>query len=203
VSVRLPGQILGTPGGSLAGAKFAANANVARVGADGERKTAVILNALASQPGGPSVLHDLDIPNPKYSANVDHVIVSGKTVTIIDTKVWAGNFYWTLAGKTFRGLTRFATLDRAGNTTYPAEKRTLPLARDAYAAYLGVPVSSIRLGLIIWPAGKKPLNLLFFRGPGSPTSVNGQGLTAARAGRLFGSRPADPHLLLSLAKLVK
>lgn len=203
MSTKAPGQILGTPGGSLAGASFAANAAVAKVGADGERKTAQILNALANRPGGPSVLHDLDIPNPKYSANVDHVVVSGRTVTIIDTKVWASNFYWTLAGKTYRGLKRFATTGKNGVVSYPAEKRTLSLAKSEYARYLGIPETNIRLGLIIWPAGARPLNLIFFRGAGSPTAVDGTKLTAARAGRLFGSRPADPHLLVALARLIK
>lgn len=200
---KVPGQVIGTPGGSLAGATFAANASVAKVGADGERRTAVILDALALRPGGPSVLHDLNIPNPKYSANVDHVIVSGSTVTIIDTKVWASNFYWTLAGKTYRGLKRFASAGKGGVISYPAEKRTLPMAKTAYARYLGIPESNIRLGLIIWPAGAKPMNLIFFRGAGSPAAVDGTKLTPARAGRMFGSRPADPHLLVALARLVK
>ena len=203
MAIKVPGQIVGTAGGSLIGATFAANASVARVGADGERKTAAILDALARQLGGPSVLHDLNIPNPKYSANVDHVVVSGNIVTIIDTKVWASNFYWTLAGKTRRGLKRFAATSKDGTISYPAEKRTLPMAKTAYARYLGIPEANIRLGLIIWPAGTKPLNLLFFRGAGSPTAVDGSKLTPGRAGRLFGNRPADPHLFIALTRLVK
>ena len=200
--MKIPGQIVGTPGGSLAGAIFTANESVARIGANGERKTAKILNELASKIGGPSVLHDLSIPIKGIAANVDHVVVSGTTITIIDTKAWAGDFYWTLAGKTYRGLSRFATTSR-GTTSYPAEKRTLPMARDAYAKYLGIPVTDIRLGLIIWPTGQKALNLLFFRGAGSPKAVDGTTLTVGRAGRLFGNRPADPRMLLALTRLVK
>ena len=123
-------------------------------------------------------------------------------VTIIDTKVWAGNLYWTIAGKTYRGLSRFKTSSKTGDS-FPAEKRTLPMARDAYAKYLGIPVTDIRLGLIIWPTGAKKLNTILFRSPGSPTVVDGSKLTAGRAGRLFGSRPADARIFTALAQLTK
>jgi hypothetical protein len=200
---QIPGQVLGTPGGSLAGASFVANRGVGEAGARGERKTAEILDQLASRPGGPSVLHDLNIPGPKYSANVDHVVVSGKAITIIDSKTWLGAFYWTIAGKTYRGLKRFATSVRGQAASYPAEKRTLPMAKSVYADYLGIPESSIRLGLVIWPTGNTALNLVFFRSPGSPKTVNGNLLTVTRAGSLFGRKPADPAVLVKLAKLLK
>jgi hypothetical protein len=201
--VRVPGQVLGTPGGSLTknGSSFAANAGVAKAGANGERRTAEILNALAAKPGGPTVLHDLRIPGS--NANVDHVVVSGRTVTIIDTKAWLGDLYWTIAGHTFRGLRRFVAIDRAGNRNYPAEKRTLSLARDRYAKHLGVPAISIRISLIIWPTGARPLNLLFFRGAGNPKTINGLNLTIARAGWLYGKRPADPTTVHLLAQLIQ
>jgi len=178
MSTRIPGQVIGNSGGSLAGAgnTFAANAGVARVGANGERKSAAILNQLAARPGGPSVLHDLSIPIPGVRANVDHVVVSGRTITVIDTKAWSGAVYWTVAGKTFRGLKRFA-VDGKGGTSYPAEKRTLPMARTAYARHLGIPESDIRLGLIIWPTGRKRLSTLLFSGAGNPKTVDGNALT--------------------------
>jgi hypothetical protein len=203
LSTRGPGQVLGTPGGSLAGASFVANRAVGEAGAQGERKTAAILNQVAGRPGGPSVLHDLNIPGPKYSANVDHVVVSGKTVTIIDSKTWTGNFYWTIAGKTYRGLSRFATAVRGQKPSYPAEKKTLPMAKTVYAKYLGIPESSIRLGLVIWPTGPKALSLLFFKSPGAPKAVNGKLLTVGRAASLFGNKPADPNILTALARLLK
>ncbi|WAC50530.1 nuclease-related domain-containing protein [Frigoribacterium sp. SL97] len=204
MSTRIPGQVIGTAGGSLAGAgsTFAANASVARVGAEGERKSAAILNKLAARPGGPSVLHDLSIPLPGVRANVDHVVVSGRTVTVIDTKAWAGAIYWTLAGKTFRGLKRFV-VEGKGGTSYPAEKRTLLMARTAYAKHLGIPEADIRLGLIIWPTGRKRHNTLLLAAAGNPKTVDGNALTVGRAGRLFGSRPADPTILTALARLTK
>ncbi|WP_185204278.1 nuclease-related domain-containing protein [Glaciihabitans sp. INWT7] len=202
MSVRYPGQVIGTPGGSLAGATFTANEAVGRIGAKGERRTAEILNQLAHAPGGPSILHDLSIPIKGVNANVDHVVVSGRTVTIIDTKVWAGAFYWTLAGRTYRGWKRFATTGKAG-VSYPAEKRTLPMARDSYAKYLGTPVADVKISLIVWPSSKTPLNLTLFAGAGNPKTVDGTKLTVGRAGRLYGRRPADANLLSALAKLTK
>jgi hypothetical protein len=202
MSVRVPGQTAGTAGGSLAGATFTANKGVAAAGARGERQTAAILDELATRIGGPSVLHDLSIPVPGVSANVDHVVVSGRKITIIDTKVWAGNIYWTIAGKTYRGLSRFKVTGKNGDS-FPAEKRTLPMARDAYAKYLGIPATDIRLGLIIWPTGPKALSTFLFRSPGGVTVADGNKLTAARAGRLFGNRPADPNIFVALTRLTK
>ena len=83
---RSPG--LGRPGGSLVGATWAANAAAAKVGRAAELKTALVLDGLAARPGGPTVLHDLGIPIPNISANIDHVVVSGRRVLVIDSKGW-------------------------------------------------------------------------------------------------------------------
>ena len=58
------------------------------VGRRAELRTAQVLDRLASQPGGPTVLHDLAIPIPNISANIDHVVVSGRRVLIVDSKGW-------------------------------------------------------------------------------------------------------------------
>lgn len=198
----MSGRIYGNAGASLngAGKTFAANDTVAKFGAAGEQKTGRILAEVAQ--AGPTVLHDLRMPVKKFSANIDHVIVSGNTVTLIDTKAWAGGFYWTLAGATYRGLTRFSARDRSGKTVYPAEKKTLPMARDMIAGYLGIPAHQVKLGLIIWPVGKKPLNTMFFRSPGSPTVFNGETLRAGNLLSRYGKKPANPGIVSKLAQLV-
>lgn len=195
-----PGEVIGTPGGSLNGATFAANAQVAAIGARGEKQTAAIIDLLTRGGDSATVLHDLRIPISGIKANVDHVVVSGTTITIIDTKVWAGNTYWTLFGRTYRGLNRFASTSKSG-VSYPAEKRTLPMARDAYAKHLGVPAENIRLALIVWPSGRTPLNLTFMRSPGTPKIIDGTRLTLGRAGRLFGTKAADPRMVQRLRAL--
>ncbi|KQO98652.1 hypothetical protein ASF30_11355 [Leifsonia sp. Leaf264] len=190
----------GNAGGSLEGGTFAANKHVARFGAAGEKKTAALLAELAAT--GPTVLHDLKIPNQKFTANIDHAIVSGNKVVLVDTKAWAGNFYWTFAGATYRGLKRFATVDKQGKTTFPAEKKTLPMAKDAIAAYLGVPKENIRLALIIWPTGKKPLTTWLMRSPGGATVLNGPVLTVGRLRSLAGKKEANEFIVRKLAQLV-
>ncbi|MFE6966806.1 nuclease-related domain-containing protein [Agromyces sp. NPDC057679] len=196
----MTGRVYGTAGGSVQSG-FAANADVAARGAEGERRTAKILDILARS--GVTVLHDLNMPGTKYAANVDHVVVSGDTVTIIDSKVWQGNFYWTVGGATFRGLRRFKAKTKAGAVTFPAEKRTLPMARDLLAEHLGIPKSKIKTALIIWPTGPKPLSTLFFRPPGRPLIVHGPLLTGVVAGVLFGRSQADPRLVSKLARLAR
>ena len=35
-----------------------------------------------------AVLHDLRIPIPGFKANIDHAVVSGRSVLLIDSKMW-------------------------------------------------------------------------------------------------------------------
>ncbi|MEN8584697.1 nuclease-related domain-containing protein [Burkholderia sp. RS01] len=56
------------------------NESVAKIGAKGEQKTEVLLNSFGKNA---AVLHDLRIPIPGFKANVDHAVVSGKSVLLI------------------------------------------------------------------------------------------------------------------------
>jgi len=95
---RSAGVVLGRPGSGLESAGWAVNGEVARIGRTGEVRTAALLDSLAARPGGPAVLHDLRIPGG--SANVDHVVVTGSRVHVVDAKVWAPGVYWTWSGVT-------------------------------------------------------------------------------------------------------
>jgi hypothetical protein len=93
----------GTAGGQLAeqtaetaAPGWSANRNAALMGAAGERRTAKLLDAYAT---GALVLHDLKIPLKGVYANVDHAVVSGTRILLIDSKVWAAGTYWTFRGK--------------------------------------------------------------------------------------------------------
>jgi hypothetical protein len=121
------GRVLGQAARSLNHSEsWLADQSTAKVGAKGEQRTGRILNALAAAQNGPTVLHDLRIPLPGVNANIDHIVVSGRRVTILDSKVWKPGFYWTLLGATRRGMERFA----------PADKQTMRMAREAVTAYL-------------------------------------------------------------------
>src|SRR5690606_3467832 len=109
-----PGRVVGRAGFGLAvgDVSWAANDQVAAVGAAGEERTAIELGRIAARPGGPTVLHDLAIPIPGFTANIDHALVFGHRVVLIDTKKWKPGFYWTVAGRTRRGLEAVPHADR-------------------------------------------------------------------------------------------
>lgn len=192
---RAPGEVIGNAGIGLTGdISWAANAGVAEHGRRMELRTAQILNELALRPGGPTVLHDLRIPIPGFKANIDHVIVSGSTVTILDTKGWKPGFYWTFGGKTRRGTERFL----------PAEKKTLPTAFTALTRFFddrGISVQLATPTLIIWPSSDRAaLNLWFLRSPGA------RAISGARfqrnPGAVGGRRSARPNITQALATLI-
>ena len=104
-------NVIGIPGGSLHEMNGRASTGQIHAGRLGEQKTAAIVGRLCV-PGGPTVLHDLTLPMRGISANIDHIIVSGRTVTIIDSKYWKPGIYWTFFGRTFKGLHRVKFADK-------------------------------------------------------------------------------------------
>lgn len=190
----IPGTVIGRPGGSLIDAGWAKNAAVADIGRSGEQRTAAVLNDLARLPSGPTVLHDLRIPIPGFSANIDHVVVAGSRVTIIDSKVWRHGLYWTAAGRTRRGLEKVDF----------ADKRTLPTAQAALQRHLGSRMTRDTVFgpniLAVWPAGDGSLLTFAYR-PQDAVVVHGKTLRR-RLPRLTGAAPADPVIVQILSQLV-
>jgi hypothetical protein len=136
--------VLGSAGGGLVDAAWAANADVAKIGRAGELRTAAVLDPLTGL-NGAAVLHDLQIPIPGFKANIDHVFVSGNTVLIIDTKVWRAGFFWSFGGRAYRGMRRFTS----------AEKKTMSMARDRLAGYLrerGLQADLLTPVVAVWPS---------------------------------------------------
>lgn len=196
-------RILGVAGGGLNNASWAQNEDVARIGKTGEVKTAKLLNSFATADNGVTVLHDVTIPIPGFSANVDHIVVSGRTVHLIDAKVWRPAFYWTLNGATRRGLERFE----------PADKKTMEMAREHLSLFLAKKSIAAEFAtpvLAIWPSSTtKPLRVGFLRVPGAK-SMTGEQFTAyakkeySPGGLLSRGRgkPADPDVVNALASLL-
>lgn len=195
-------RILGVAGGGLRNAQWAANAAVAKIGQSGEQQTAATLERFAAPDNGVTVLHDLHIPIPNFNANIDHVVVSGSSIHIIDTKVWKPARYWTIAGMSFRGFKRFE----------PAEKKTMAMAVDALERYLNkknvrasieVPVVAIspsstrkklKVGLLSIPGARAMTWRQFVRYADKTFTP------AGRIGR--GAKPADPAVVNELAHLL-
>lgn len=126
----MPGASYGTPGGSLSQGEdtsWAANDGAAAAGRKGEEIVGAALTELVLASDCGVVLHDLQIPIPGISANIDHVIVSGSTVAIIDAKLWRPGFYFTLRRRSYRGF--FERLRHL-------EKRSVAMAHESLTRYL-------------------------------------------------------------------
>ncbi|WP_277209208.1 nuclease-related domain-containing protein [Isoptericola croceus] len=200
MSVRvLPeGLVLGTPGGGLNGdVSWAVNADVARVGRDGEVRTAAILDGLARRPGGPTVLHDLSVPTPGSRANFDHVVVCGLQVLVFDSKVWRPGRYWTLAGTTRRGLERVPHADKATGRFIVSALRTYLEPVNRYAT-----VAPMRL--VVWPSSDRArLRVGTYRGAGGVRATTGTSF-ASRPPRMMRRRRAGAadDVVAALAQLL-
>jgi hypothetical protein len=185
-----PRQV-GTAGGSLttkSDTSWATNAAVVAQGHAGEVKTGHALDK--GLPDGVTILHDITIPGSR--ANIDHAVVSGTTITLIDAKQWAAGFYWTAGGKTRRGLARFE----------PAEKKTMVDGAKRIGNHLaraGVAHEFNESVVVVWSNG--PASLWAASFPGARL-INGATLRK-RARRLCGSQPADAELVAALAQLVR
>ena len=189
---RRPGQVIGRAGGGLEAGRnqWAANADVARQGHAGELRTAAVLDPIARTPAGPTVLHDLTIPGSR--ANIDHALVRGRDVLLIDSKQWKPGLYWTMPGLgTFRGWERFSY----------ADKTTMTMAVDKVRAHLeanGVKARVLTPLVVIWPSSKRgAVRTTFLRIP-SARAIAGDSLA-----RVVGSsKNADPQVVAALGKLL-
>lgn len=193
--MRPRGEVIGSAGFGLKqdDVSWAANREVASIGARGEEATAKILNQIASRPGGPTVLHDVAIPIPGFTANIDHIIVSGRKVIIIDTKVWRPAFYWTLFGKTRRGMERFA----------PAEKKTMAMAADHIGSYLakkGTPARILLPQVWVWPSSQRSKMSVWAMQIPHAKTINGQVASARALKSKY--QTADPSIVVALVPLV-
>lgn len=93
-------MIYGTPGVGLAHGTFGTEQN-RRAGYIGERLTAVILNGFTDRA---AIFHDIDVPHPRLTLNIDHAVVAGNRVLLIDSKLWGAGRYWSIGPHYFRGL---------------------------------------------------------------------------------------------------
>lgn len=192
-------HVYGTPGGSLNHSQnWAINQAVAKIGQDGEHKTAQILNQHAQQYPGVVVVHDILTPglDPKYATNIDHLIISGHRVLVLDTKVWQPGWYWTLLGHTRRGFTRVPHVD----------KKTMLMNRNGilshlqYTARLPIQPRNVHTLVAAWPS--KPNRSIH---AGLAHMPGARIIPATRLASWLTSRgwckPADPMLEAALATL--
>lgn len=187
----MPGQVFGTAGSSAdAGGSWATSEGTAKMGARGERRTAAVLDAMARN-GNVSVFHDLVIPVGRDRINVDHVVVSGAQVLIIDTKVWQPGRYWTLFGATRRGWSRAAH----------ADKRGIPMAAQYIKKQIGQSGWLPKPLMTVWSSNDSaPMNLTWFR-PVGAKAVRGEQLRE-KVLAAVGDQPALPAITSQLIALL-
>lgn len=187
----MSGQVLGVAGHGVAtGQDWAANDGVIKAGLQGELRTAAVLDEIAHR-RGITVMHDLQIPGSR--ANIDHIVVTGNKVLLVDSKMWKPGFFWTWGGRTYRGRQRFES----------AEKQTMVMARQKIAAYLassGLKVEMANPYICAWPSNDHTtMRTWALKFPGA----------IVLPGPKFGKRvqqhrmePADPEIVKRLSALL-
>lgn len=180
--------IYGRAATGLQDTSWAVNEAVAKMGVKGEKKSEEVLNRFGDHA---AVMHDLRIPIPGFKANIDHVIVSGKRVMILDSKMWKPGFYWTLSGTNRRGLEKVP--HTAKDQGYV--QRAIISHLSGTGAEVGAPK------LAVWPSREdKGLNLALLKVPGASVFA---GTALARVVRRFiGRTPADDLIVARLATLL-
>lgn len=113
-------MIYGTPAVSLATGGFGTPES-RRAGAIGEQMTAAILNGFADRA---AIFHDLQVPGQQI--NIDHAVLAGRRLLLIDSKLWQAGRYWSVGETHFRGLHRRDTPSQAVTMAYDAYRRVLP-----------------------------------------------------------------------------
>jgi hypothetical protein len=179
--------IYGRAATGLQDTSWAVNENVAKIGAKGEQKTEVLLNGFAKKA---AVLHDLRIPIPGFKANIDHAIVSGKSVLLIDSKMWKPGFYWSLLG--YR---------RGWEKTPHIGKPQEYVSRTMTTFLQGTGARVLTPKLVVWSSRDgQPLSTWLLTVPGAEV-VNGLRIVPAVKAFVRGGS-ADPAIVRKLQELL-
>lgn len=179
--------IYGRAATGLQDTSWAVNDGVARAGAKGEQKTEALLNGFAKKA---AVLHDLRIPIPGFKANIDHAIVSGKDVLLIDSKMWKPGFYWSPLGY------------RRGWEKVPHIGKSQEYVSRAMRSFLdGTGAHILQPHLVIWSSRDgQPVSTWLLNVPGA-TVVNGLRIVPT-VKSFIGRQPADPAIVNRLRELL-
>jgi hypothetical protein len=179
--------IYGRAATGLQDTSWAVNENVAKIGAKGEQKTEVLLNGFAKKA---AVLHDLRIPLPGFKANIDHAVVSGKSVLLIDSKMWKPGFYWSMLGY------------RRGWEKTPHIGKSQEYVSNAMNAFLkGTGAKVLTPQLVVWSSRDgQPLSTWMLNVPGAEV-VNGLRIVPVVKSFVRGGS-ADPAIVRRLQELL-
>ena len=139
--------VMGTPSGA-AELRDAFGRKKAHVGADGEARTAYVLDRAFRDDPATWVIHDVQAPGYDY-ANIDHVLLRSTDPdrlrgVIIDSKLWQPGKY---------RLDKNGAVLRDGKPFSPATKALgLVNMGQALARYLNFPTQGFSLQVAVWPS---------------------------------------------------
>jgi hypothetical protein len=182
--------IYGTAGENLKDGHTGLDEARRAAGRPGEVATATVLRQFEAVHPEVAVFNSLQVPSRTMTADIDHVVVAGNRVWLLDSKRWKPGFYWTCGSWHMRGLRK---VPHAG-------RETMGIAARAVKGYLGPGAVVETPIVIVWPSRAKPLLLWAWRSP------VGKGMTgkrfAASVGEIFRPAPADPTIVQALRRLV-
>lgn len=134
------------------------NRDATKVGNQGEKNTFRLLDTTFAADPTMCILHDLNVPSADGRgvdpANIDHVIITGNKVLLIDSKRWKpGKFKTRRNGNTYRDKQPFSA----------ADTHTLDMAANRYAQFLtrrGVTDLPQFIGItVVWPTTNARMSL--------------------------------------------
>lgn len=192
----MAGASYGVPGGSLVEGQdvsWAKNAGAAEAGRQGEVIVGTALNTLVADSAGGVVIHDVRVPIPGFTSNIDHVVVGGSKVLLIDAKRWKPGLYLSLGSRAYRGLTRVEHI----------EKRSMETAHRAMVSYLrGIDGADVSGSFVVpTSSGTGRVWCRLLRVPGAtPVSVRRMRSLVSRF--LSESPPADAQVVAKVLRLL-
>lgn len=188
--------VLGIPGASLADGGDWAKTDLAgqQMAAKREEMTAAVIDTHA-RVGAATVLHDLTVPSKRMTSNIDHIVVCGDDVWLLDTKNWAPGFYWTMRGTSRRGFKKTPHID----------KQTLVTNANQVAGMLrnhGCAPRSVRTMVVVWPSQRASATRTWALDiPGAGT-IPASALDRWARATMDRSKPANPQIVELLVPLL-
>lgn len=191
--------IYGHPGMGLSHHTHYGTAYTRTAGSAGEFTTAMILDGFA---GHAAIFHDLTLPGGY--GNIDHAVLTGNRLLLIDSKNWAAGRYWNIGKAYFRNWEHrdppsnaLANAHRMVSRHLETEGITLPtpvvaLWSGTQSARHGITLN-FRGEIIGVPVEKTKTArpFLHYRYPGARV-IPGNDLHKTVT-RFIGKRPAAPH----------
>jgi len=197
----------GTAGGSLKNNSGFTTKKLAGVGLKGEVRTASVLRAIQSA-RTPSqcftVVHDIMLPSSKYTANIDHLVIAGNSVIIIDSKVWSPGYYVTVGGKTWVYRPKKVRSSQAKTLEHfkPGDKQTIPMLVDVMGEYLGSSAKLIHPVMVVWSPRENARPKLALYRPGHGVEVVSGSRSSHHLNAVIPRQTANPHILSRVLELL-